>query len=175
MTVKKDVVRDGGKNKNTKQEKKKSSTRTSSSSSRIARTRTKTTTSETPTTTALSARNQSRRFRRHRYNEHGRCQGQHRNCAEISGEEDFDLHLRENFEGTTQNVPKSKIVTEDLPSTIKTLSKESANLTGSAMKEFNENIDADLIAQNAKKSIEGTSKRSKSFEMCKNASRPGVK
>ena len=43
-----------------------------------------------------------------------------------------DLHLRENFEGTTQNIAKEskKIVTEDLPSTIKTLSKESANLTG---------------------------------------------
>ena len=70
------------------------------------------------------------------------------------------MQLRENFEGTTQNIAREskKLVTEDLPSTIKTLSKESANLTGSALKEFNENIDVDVIAQNAKKSFEGTSK-----------------
>ena len=164
MTVKKDVVRDGGKNKNTKQEKKKNSTRTSSSSSRDIenKNKKKTTTSETPTTTNIFERSKSvaSDFVDTATTSVEDVKGNIETVQKSVAKKIADLHLRENFEGTTQNIAREskKIVTEDLPSTIKTLSKESANLTGSAMKEFNENIDVDLIAQNAKKSIEGTSK-----------------
>jgi hypothetical protein len=164
MTVKKDVVRDGGKNKNTKQEKKKNSTRTSSSSSRDSenKNKKKTTTSETPTTTNIFERSKSvaSDFVDTATTSVEDVKGNIETVQKSVAKKIADLHLRENFEGTTQNIAREskKIVTEDLPSTIKTLSKESANLTGSAMKEFNENIDVDLIAQNAKKSIEGTSK-----------------
>ena len=164
MTVKKDVVRDGGKNKNTKQEKKKNSTRTSSSSSRDSenKNKKKTTTSETPTTTNIFERSKSvaSDFVDTATTSVEDVKGNIETVQKSVAKKISDLHLRENFEGTTQNIAREskKIVTEDLPSTIKTLSKESANLTGSAMKEFNENIDVDLIAQNAKKSIEGTSK-----------------
>ena len=166
MTVKKDVVRDRGKNKNTKQEKKqKNSTRTSSSSSRDSenKNKKKTTTSETPTTpTNIFERSKSvaSDFVDTATTSVEDVKGNIETVQKSVAKKISDLHLRENFEGTTQNIAREskKIVTEDLPSTIKTLSKESANLTGSAMKEFNENIDVDAIAQNAKKSIEGTSK-----------------
>ena len=166
MTVKKDVVRDRGKNKNTKQEKKqKNSTRTSSSSSRDSenKNKKKTTTSETPTTpTNIFERSKSvaSDFVDTATTSVEDVKGNIETVQKSVAKKISDLHLRENFEGTTQNIAREskKIVTEDLPSTIKTLSKESANLTGSAMKEFNENIDVDVIAQNAKKSIEGTSK-----------------
>mgnify|MGYP001453638720 CR=1 FL=1 len=166
MTVKKDVVRDRGKNKNTKQEKKqKNSTRTSSSSSRDSenKNKKKTTTSETPTTpTNIFERSKSvaSDFVDTATTSVEDVKGNIETVQKSVAKKISDLHLRENFEGTTQNIAREskKIVTEDLPSTIKTLSKESANLTGSAMKEFNENIDVDVIAHNAKKSIEGTSK-----------------
>ena len=166
MTVKKDVVRDRGKNKNTKQEKKqKNSTRTSSSSSRDSenKNKKKTTTSETPTTpTNIFERSKSvaSDFVDTATTSVEDVKGNIETVQKSVAKKISDLRLRENFEGTTQNIAREskKIVTEDLPSTIKTLSKESANLTGSAMKEFNENIDVDVIAHNAKKSIEGTSK-----------------
>ena len=166
MTVKKDVVRDRGKNKNTKHEKKqKNSTRTSSSSSRDSenKNKKKTTTSETPTTpTNIFERSKSvaSDFVDTATTSVEDVKGNIETVQKSVAKKISDLHLRENFEGTTQNIAREskKIVTEDLPSTIKTLSKESANLTGSAMKEFNENIDVDVIAHNAKKSIEGTSK-----------------
>ena len=166
MTVKKDVVRDRGKNKNTKQEKKqKNSTRTSSSSSRDSenKNKKKTTTSETPTTpTNIFERSKSvaSDFVDTATTSVEDVKGNIETVQKSVAKKISDLHLRENFEGTTQNIAREskKIVTEDLPSTIKTLSKESANLTGSAMKEFNENIDVDVIAHNAKKSIECTSK-----------------
>ena len=171
MTVKKDAERDDGKHKNKRQENNKSSTSTNSSSSNNnnnnrdsenKKNKKKTATGEEPPPTNIFERSKSAAsdFFGTATASMEDVKGNIDSVQKSVAKKLSDMQLRENFEGTTQNIAREskKLVTEDLPSTIKTLSKESANLTGSALKEFNENIDVDVIAQNAKKSFEGTSK-----------------
>ena len=171
MTVKKDAERDDGKHKNKRRENNKSSTSTNSSNnnnnnnnrdSENKKNKKKTATGEEPPPTNIFERSKSAAsdFFGTATASMEDVKGNIDSVQKSVAKKLSDMQLRENFEGTTQNIAREskKIVTEDLPSTIKTLSKESANLTGSALKEFNENIDVDVIAQNAKKSFEGTSK-----------------
>jgi LysM repeat protein len=173
MTVKKDAERDDGKHKNKRRENNKSSTSTNSSSSNNnnnnnnrdsenKKNKKKTATGEEPPPTNIFERSKSAAsdFFGTATASMEDVKGNIDSVQKSVAKKLSDMQLRENFEGTTQNIAREskKLVTEDLPSTIKTLSKESANLTGSALKEFNENIDVDVIAQNAKKSFEGTSK-----------------
>ena len=172
MTVKKDAERDDGKHKNKRRENNKSSTSTNSSSSNNnnnnnrdsenKKNKKKTATGEEPPPTNIFERSKSAAsdFFGTATASMEDVKGNIESVQKSVAKKLSDMQLRENFEGTTQNIAREskKLVTEDLPSTIKTLSKESANLTGSALKEFNENIDVDVIAQNAKKSFEGTSK-----------------
>ena len=171
MTVKKDAERDDGKHKNKRRENNKSSTSTNSSSnnnnnnnrdSENKKNKKKTATGEEPPPTNIFERSKSAAsdFFGTATASMEDVKGNIDSVQKSVAKKLSDMQLRENFEGTTQNIAREskKLVTEDLPSTIKTLSKESANLTGSALKEFNENIDVDVIAQNAKKSFEGTSK-----------------
>ncbi|CAL6322382.1 unnamed protein product [Bathycoccus prasinos] len=173
MTVKKDAERDDGKHKNKRRENNKSSTSTNSSSSsnnnnnnsrdsENKKNKKKTATGEEPPPTNIFERSKSAAsdFFGTATASMEDVKGNIETVQKSVAKKLSDMQLRENFEGTTQNIAREskKLVTEDLPSTIKTLSKESANLTGSALKEFNENIDVDVIAQNAKKSFEGTSK-----------------
>ena len=170
MTVKKDAERDDGKHKNKRRENNKSSTSTNSSNnnnnnnrdSENKKNKTKTATGEEPPPTNIFERSKSAAsdFFGTATASMEDVKGNIDSVQKSVAKKLSDMQLRENFEGTTQNIAREskKLVTEDLPSTIKTLSKESANLTGSALKEFNENIDVDVIAQNAKKSFEGTSK-----------------
>ena len=171
MTVKKDAERDDGKHKNKRQENNKSSTSTNSSSSsnnnnnrdsENKKNKKKTATGEEPPPTNIFERSKSAAsdFFGTATASMEDVKGNIDSVQKSVAKKLSDMQLRENFEGTTQNIAREskKLVTEDLPSTIKTLSKESANLTGSALKELNENIDVDVIAQNAKKSFEGTSK-----------------
>ena len=173
MTVKKDAERDDGKHKNKRRENNKSSTSTDSSSSsnnnnnnsrdsENKKNKKKTATGEEPPPTNIFERSKSAAsdFFGTATASMEDVKGNIDSVQKSVAKKLSDMQLRENFEGTTQNIAREskKLVTEDLPSTIKTLSKESANLTGSALKEFNENIDVDVIAQNAKKSFEGTSK-----------------
>ena len=170
MTVKKDAERDDGKHKNKRRENNKSSTSTNSSNnnnnnnrdSENKKNKKKTATGEEPPPTNIFERSKSAAsdFFGTATASMEDVKGNIDSVQKSVAKKLSDMQLRENFEGTTQNIAREskKLVTEDLPSTIKTLSKESANLTGSALKEFNENIDVDVIAQNAKKSFEGTSK-----------------
>ena len=171
MTVKKDAERDDGKHKNKRRVNNKSSTSTNSSSnnnnnnnrdSENKKNKKKTATGEEPPPTNIFERSKSAAsdFFGTATASMEDVKGNIDSVQKSVAKKLSDMQLRENFEGTTQNIAREskKLVTEDLPSTIKTLSKESANLTGSALKEFNENIDVDVIAQNAKKSFEGTSK-----------------
>jgi LysM repeat protein len=174
MTVKKDAERDDGKHKNKRRENNKSSTSTNSSSSNNnnnnnnsrdsenKKNKKKTATGEEPPPTNIFERSKSSAsdFFGTATASMEDVKGNIESVQKSVEKKLSDMQLREDFEGTTQNIAREskKLVTEDLPSTIKTLSKESANLTGSALKEFNENIDVDVIAQNAKKSFEGTSK-----------------
>ena len=170
MTVKKDAERDDGKHKNKRRENNKSSTSTNSSNNNNNNNRDsenkmnkkKTATGEEPPPTNIFERSKSAAsdFFGTATASMEDVKGNIDSVQKSVAKKLSDMQLRENFEGTTQNIAREskKLVTEDLPSTIKTLSKESANLTGSALKEFNENIDVDVIAQNAKKSFEGTSK-----------------
>ena len=170
MTVKKDAERDDGKHKNKRRENNKSSTSTNSSNnnnnnnrdSENKKNKKKTATGEEPPPTNIFERSKSAAsdFFGTATASMEDVKGNIDSARKSVAKKLSDMQLRENFEGTTQNIAREskKLVTEDLPSTIKTLSKESANLTGSALKEFNENIDVDVIAQNAKKSFEGTSK-----------------
>jgi len=170
MTVKKDAERDDGKHKNKRRENNKSSTSTNSSNnnnnnnrdSENKKKKKKTATGEEPPPTNIFERSKSAAsdFFGTATASMEDVKGNIDSVQKSVAKKLSDMQLRENFEGTTQNIAREskKLVTEDLPSTIKTLSKESANLTGSALKEFNENIDVDVIAQNAKKSFEGTSK-----------------
>ena len=170
MTVKKDAERDDGKHKNKRRENNKSSTSTNSSNnnnnnnrdSKNKKNKKKTATGEEPPPTNIFERSKSAAsdFFGTATASMEDVKGNIDSVQKSVAKKLSDMQLRENFEGTTQNIAREskKLVTEDLPSTIKTLSKESANLTGSALKEFNENIDVDVIAQNAKKSFEGTSK-----------------
>ena len=170
MTVKKDAERDDGKHKNKRRENNKSSTSTNSSNnnnnnnrdSENKKYKKKTATGEEPPPTNIFERSKSAAsdFFGTATASMEDVKGNIDSVQKSVAKKLSDMQLRENFEGTTQNIAREskKLVTEDLPSTIKTLSKESANLTGSALKEFNENIDVDVIAQNAKKSFEGTSK-----------------
>ena len=70
-----------------------------------------------------------------------------------------EMQLKESLEEATQNIAREskKIVTEKVPSTIKTISQEAENITGSALKELNE-IDIDALAANAKRTLDGTTK-----------------
>ena len=170
MTVKKDAERDDGKHKNKRRENNKSSTSTNSSNnnnnnnrdSENKKNKKKTATGEEPPPTNIfeSSKSAASDFFGTATASMEDVKGNIDSVQKSVAKKLSDMQLRENFEGTTQNIAREskKLVTEDLPSTIKTLSKESANLTGSALKEFNENIDVDVIAQNAKKSFEGTSK-----------------
>ena len=170
MTVKKDAERDDGKHKNKRRENNKSSTSTNSSNnnnnnnrdSENKKNKKKTATGKEPPPTNIFERSKSAAsdFFGTATASMEDVKGNIDSVQKSVAKKLSDMQLRENFEGTTQNIAREskKLVTEDLPSTIKTLSKESANLTGSALKEFNENIDVDVIAQNAKKSFEGTSK-----------------
>ena len=170
MTVKKDAERDDGKHKNKRRENNKSSTSTNSSNnnnnnnrdSENKKNKKKTATGEERPPTNIFERSKSAAsdFFGTATASMEDVKGNIDSVQKSVAKKLSDMQLRENFEGTTQNIAREskKLVTEDLPSTIKTLSKESANLTGSALKEFNENIDVDVIAQNAKKSFEGTSK-----------------
>ena len=170
MTVKKDAERDDGKHKNKRRENNKSSTSTNSSNnnnnnnrdSENKKNKKKTATGEEPPPTNIFERSKSAAsdFFGTATASMEDVKGNIDSVQKSVAKKLSDMQLRENFEGTTQNIAREskKLVTEDLPSTIKTLSKESANLTGSALKEFNENIDVDVIAQNAKKTFEGTSK-----------------
>ena len=170
MTVKKDAERDDGKHKNKRRENNKSSTSTNSSNnnnnnnrdSENKKNKKKTATGEEPPPTNIfeCSKSAASDFFGTATASMEDVKGNIDSVQKSVAKKLSDMQLRENFEGTTQNIAREskKLVTEDLPSTIKTLSKESANLTGSALKEFNENIDVDVIAQNAKKSFEGTSK-----------------
>ena len=163
MTVKKDAERDDGKHKNKRRENNKSSTSTNSSNnnnnnnrdSENKKNKKKTATGEEPPPTNIFERSKSAAsdFFGTATASMEDVKGNIDSVQKSVAKKLSDMQLRENFEGTTQNIAREskKLVTEDLPSTIKTLSKESANLTGSALKEFNENIDVDVIAQNAKK------------------------
>ena len=164
MTVKKEASRDDGKNKNKKKENKKSSTRannSSSSSSRHSENKKKTTGEEAPPANIFErSKSVASDFVGTATASMEDVKVNIDSVQKTVAKKLSDMQLRENFEGTTQNIAREskKLVTEDLPSTIKTLSKESVNLTGSALKELNDNIDVDAIAQNAKKSLEDTSK-----------------
>ena len=164
MTVKKEASRDDGKNKNKKQENKKSSTsanNSSSSSSRHSENKKKTTGEEAPPANIFErSKSVASDFVGTATASMEDVKVNIDSVQKTVAKKLSDMQLRENFEGTTQNIAREskKLVTEDLPSTIKTLSKESVNLTGSALKELNDNIDVDAIAQNAKKSLEDTSK-----------------
>ena len=164
MTVKKEASRDDGKNKNKRQENKKSSTsanNSSSSSSRHSENKKKTTGEEAPPANIFErSKSVASDFVGTATASMEDVKVNIDSVQKTVAKKLSDMQLRENFEGTTQNIAREskKLVTEDLPSTIKTLSKESVNLTGSALKELNDNIDVDAIAQNAKKSLEDTSK-----------------
>ena len=164
MTVKKEASRDDGKNKNKKQENKKSSTsanNSSSSSSRHSENKKKTTGEEAPPANIFErSKSVASDFVGTATASMEDVKVNIDSVQKTVAKKLSDMQVRENFEGTTQNIAREskKLVTEDLPSTIKTLSKESVNLTGSALKELNDNIDVDAIAQNAKKSLEDTSK-----------------
>ena len=164
MTVKKEASRDDGKNKNKKKENKKSSTsanNSSSSSSRHSENKKKTTGEEAPPANIFErSKSVASDFVGTATASMEDVKVNIDSVQKTVAKKLSDMQLRENFEGTTQNIAREskKLVTEDLPSTIKTLSKESVNLTGSALKELNDNIDVDAIAQNAKKSLEDTSK-----------------
>ena len=168
MTVKKDAERDDGKHKNKRRENNKSSTSTNSSNNNNNNNR-DSENKRTKRRPRLAKNRRRRTFSSAQNRPRPISSAATASMEDVKGNIDSvqksvakklsDMQLRENFEGTTQNIAReSKKLVTRTTFTDQTLSKESANLTGSALKEFNENIDVDVIAQNAKKSFEGTSK-----------------
>ena len=135
MTVKKDAERDDGKHKNKRRENNKSSTSTNSSNnnnnnnrdSENKKNKKKTATGEEPPPTNIFERSKSAAsdFFGTATASMEDVKGNIDSVQKSVAKKLSDMQLRENFEGTTQNIAREskKLVTEDLPSTIKTRSK----------------------------------------------------
>ena len=132
MTVKKDAERDDGKHKNKRRENNKSSTSTNSSNnnnnnnrdSENKKNKKKTATGEEPPPTNIFERSKSAApdFFGTATASMEDVKGNIDSVQKSVAKKLSDMQLRENFEGTTQNIAREskKLVTEDLPSTIKT-------------------------------------------------------